>query len=166
MVFEEVCVEMENLGYQVAPFIVPACGVGAIHRRDRIWFVAHANNTNGNYQSDEIQKADGKISEWFNDPESFNTIGNSEIWRRLCVGNEQKKPNDKIEQWENVAIENAFCDGDNGISGGLDGITFPQWYNESIKAAGNAIVPQVALSIFKAIEQYELLTAPATDTRQ
>jgi DNA (cytosine-5)-methyltransferase 1 len=166
MVFEEVCVEMENLGYQVAPFIVPACGVGAIHRRDRIWFVAHANNTNGNYQSDEIQKADGKISEWFNDPESYNTIGDSEIWRRLCFGNEQKKPNDKIEQWENVAIENAFCDGDNGISGGLDGITFPQWYNESIKAAGNAIVPQVALSIFKAIEQYELLTAPATDTRQ
>lgn len=40
---------------------------------------------------------------------------------------------------------------------GLDGITFSKWRNESIKGAGNAIVPQVALQIFKAIEQYESL---------
>lgn len=35
----------------------------------------------------------------------------------------------------------------------LDGITFPKWRNESIKAAGNAIVPQVALEIFKVIQK-------------
>jgi DNA (cytosine-5)-methyltransferase 1 len=40
---------------------------------------------------------------------------------------------------------------------GLYGITFPKWRNESIKAAGNAIVPQVAFEIFKAIEKYEQL---------
>jgi DNA (cytosine-5)-methyltransferase 1 len=38
----------------------------------------------------------------------------------------------------------------------LDGITFPKWRSESIKAGGNAIVPQVVLQIFKAIELYEL----------
>jgi DNA (cytosine-5)-methyltransferase 1 len=37
----------------------------------------------------------------------------------------------------------------------LDGITFSKWRNESIKAYGNAIVPQVVYQIFKAIEQYE-----------
>jgi DNA (cytosine-5)-methyltransferase 1 len=37
----------------------------------------------------------------------------------------------------------------------LDGITFSKWRNESIKAGGNAIVPQVALQIFKAIKEYE-----------
>ena len=37
----------------------------------------------------------------------------------------------------------------------LDGITFPKWRAESIKAYGNAIVPQVAYEIFKAINQYE-----------
>jgi DNA (cytosine-5)-methyltransferase 1 len=37
--------------------------------------------------------------------------------------------------------------------GGMDGITFSKWRNESIKAFGNAIVPQVAYQIFKAIEQ-------------
>ena len=38
----------------------------------------------------------------------------------------------------------------------LDGITFSKWRNESIKAAGNAVVPQVVFEIFKAIEAYEL----------
>jgi DNA (cytosine-5)-methyltransferase 1 len=39
----------------------------------------------------------------------------------------------------------------------LDSITFPKWRNESIKAGGNAIVPQVVYQIFKTIEQYENL---------
>ena len=33
---------------------------------------------------------------------------------------------------------------DDGISGRLDGITFSKWRQESIKAYGNAWVPQVA----------------------
>jgi hypothetical protein len=37
---------------------------------------------------------------------------------------------------------------------GLYGIAFPKWRNESIKAGGNAVVPQVVHQIFKAIEQY------------
>jgi DNA (cytosine-5)-methyltransferase 1 len=36
----------------------------------------------------------------------------------------------------------------------LDGITFSKWRRESIKAYGNAIVPQVAYKIFQAIEAY------------
>ena len=36
---------------------------------------------------------------------------------------------------------------------GLYGITFLKWRNETIKAGGNAIVPQVAFEIFKAIEK-------------
>jgi DNA (cytosine-5)-methyltransferase 1 len=43
---------------------------------------------------------------------------------------------------------------DDGISKRLHGITFSKWRAESIKAGGNAIVPQIALQIFKAIEQY------------
>jgi DNA (cytosine-5)-methyltransferase 1 len=37
----------------------------------------------------------------------------------------------------------------------LDGISFSKYRNESIKAYGNAVVPQVVLQIFKAIESYE-----------
>jgi DNA (cytosine-5)-methyltransferase 1 len=47
--------------------------------------------------------------------------------------------------------------GNDGISDRLDSITFPKWRNESIKAGGNAIVPQVVYQIFKTIEHYENL---------
>jgi DNA (cytosine-5)-methyltransferase 1 len=41
LVFEEVCTDLESQGYEVWPYILPAAGVGAPHRRDRIWFIAH-----------------------------------------------------------------------------------------------------------------------------
>lgn len=44
-----------------------------------------------------------------------------------------------------------ICSGDDGISKQLDGITFPKWRQESIKAYGNAIVPQVVYQIFKSL---------------
>lgn len=42
LVFDEVQADLEAAGYEVLPFILPAAGVNAPHRRDRIWFVAHA----------------------------------------------------------------------------------------------------------------------------
>ena len=53
--------------------------------------------------------------------------------------------------------EPTIRNGDDGISDRLDNITFPKWRNESIKAGGNAIVPQVVYQIYKAIEEYELI---------
>lgn len=32
---------LESIGYAVLSFLVPACAVGAPHRRDRLWIVAH-----------------------------------------------------------------------------------------------------------------------------
>ena len=60
-------------------------------------------------------------------------------------------------RWSNFPTQSPICSGNDGLSTELDGITFPKWRNESIKAAGNAIVPQIALMIFKTIEQYEQL---------
>lgn len=35
--------DMEGIGYACRAVVVPACAVDAPHRRDRLWFVAHAN---------------------------------------------------------------------------------------------------------------------------
>jgi len=59
------------------------------------------------------------------------------------------------DYWKNFPTQSPICIGDDGFSSRLDGITFSKWRNESIKAGGNAIVPQVAFEIFKAIDQYE-----------
>ena len=48
LVFEEVQADLEAEGYEVQPFVLPAAGVNAPHRRDRVWFVAH---TNSNWES-------------------------------------------------------------------------------------------------------------------
>jgi DNA (cytosine-5)-methyltransferase 1 len=70
MVFDEVQIDLEDAGYEVIPFIIPACAVGAPHRRDRVWFVAHANHTRGGSRFGEIQGKNGEIPEWNNDAES------------------------------------------------------------------------------------------------
>lgn len=39
--FEGICNSLENEGYTVQAYNIPACGVGAWHRRERIWIIAH-----------------------------------------------------------------------------------------------------------------------------
>jgi DNA (cytosine-5)-methyltransferase 1 len=46
MVFETVCTDLEGAGYEVRTFNIPAAGVGAPHRRERMWIVAHAKRFN------------------------------------------------------------------------------------------------------------------------
>ena len=60
-----------------------------------------------------------------------------------------------VPNWEGFLTESPICGPDDGLSAGLDGITFPAWRRESIKAYGNTIVPQVALRIFETINEYE-----------
>jgi DNA (cytosine-5)-methyltransferase 1 len=56
-----------------------------------------------------------------------------------------------IQNWDNFPTQSPVCSRNDEFPGGLDGITFPKWRAESIKAYGNAIVPSVAYQIFKAI---------------
>lgn len=82
---------------------------------------------------------------------------------------EQHNPTESIKQekfsrasferrdFSRFPTKSAICGRDDGIPRELDSITFSKWRNESIKAYGNAIVPQVAYQIFKAIEEFELM---------
>lgn len=45
MALEQVLSDLESEGYGTETFIVPACGVNAPHRRNRVWVVAHAKCT-------------------------------------------------------------------------------------------------------------------------
>lgn len=67
------------------------------------------------------------------------------------------RPNSRngIDYFQNFPTVAPICGGDDGLPKELDGITFSKWRNESIKAYGNAIIPQVAYQIFKAIEMFE-----------
>ena len=76
---------------------------------------------------------------------------------------EQSKPttqNTRIEysssRWQQFPTQPPICGGDDGLPTELDGITFSKWRAESIKGYGNAIVPQIALEIFKQLEKIYL----------
>jgi DNA (cytosine-5)-methyltransferase 1 len=45
--------EMEGLGYEVRVFGIPACAVGAPHRRERYWIVAHAESDTAKHNAPE-----------------------------------------------------------------------------------------------------------------
>jgi DNA (cytosine-5)-methyltransferase 1 len=129
LVFEEVQVDLEAEGYQVQAFILPACAVGAPHRRDRVWFIANAGS-----QGLQRSKDNGGVN--------------------IVRAKQNKQPTRLFRTtWQNFPTESPVRTGNDGIPARLDGITFPKWRNESIKAAGNAIVPQVAFRIFQAIQE-------------
>jgi DNA (cytosine-5)-methyltransferase 1 len=246
LVFDEVQAELEAQGYQVTPFLLPACAVNAPHRRDRIWFIAYSDNKRRSSGLGEVQKENGEVSKWDNNAESSNSNnwdasdsdssskessrksgsinsnwGNNNAeqkqWResteqhigcnnvssnasdssslRFCehssrkellsetfgtqlgmdkqnvkhsesIGQEYALENGELERrrfrkpnkrnaWNSFPSVSPICDGNDGLSDRLDSITFSKWRQESIKAGGNAIVPQVVYQIFKAIEQYE-----------
>lgn len=60
-------------------------------------------------------------------------------------------------RWRNFPTQSPVCRGNDGIPFDVDRLTisFPKWRQESIKAYGNAWVPQVAYEIFRAIEAEE-----------
>jgi len=130
-------------------------------------------NSNGQHQcncNNEINASEGRI----------NALGNAEQGNEYgvapgtdCKRHEERQPSTisnrqkrfdsetnyfgKPGSWHSFPTQSPICSRNDGIFERLDGITFSKWRNESIKAAGNAIVPQVVFQIFKAIEQYEQL---------
>jgi DNA (cytosine-5)-methyltransferase 1 len=142
MVLETVCADLEAEGYEVQPFIIPAAGVGAPHRRERIWILGRRIATDTNNQRNttrpaEIQRPYEQVSERHNNAKPSN-------------------PNWSLD-WRHVAITTCNAGMDDGIPRRMDGATISaaKWRELSIKAYGNAIVPQVAEQIFKAIKQSE-----------
>ena len=41
---DKICADLEAEGYSVQPLVIPACAIGAPHRRDRVWIVAHRSD--------------------------------------------------------------------------------------------------------------------------
>ena len=60
MVFEQVCADLEAEGYEVQLILLPAAGVNAPHRRDRIFIVGYAANTNIDGRQVNTRSVDGK----------------------------------------------------------------------------------------------------------
>ena len=43
MALDDVCVDLETENYSTQSFVIPACGIEAPHRRDRVWIIGKSN---------------------------------------------------------------------------------------------------------------------------
>lgn len=155
LVLETVCADLESEGYEVQPLVIPAVAVDAPHRRDRVWIIA--NRTDAGAESVRERKVGA------NDAPDARRVGRSERASESVQSESQepKRQNRHYPNWERdwkeVAL--ATCDArmDDGLPREVDGVqySFAKWRNESIKAYGNAIVPQVAMEIFRAVKETE-----------
>lgn len=257
---DKICADLEAEGYSVQPIVIPACAIGAPHRRDRVWIIAHTQCDGPSSQGHGNQRARAKKSKegqdrpqprsrrhgsgttpsyahgtrqrrrknkqepftecsrtpnlgtrrskrlashslqhrshevhqdnqsQFPDGARTNSLGGQRssshsysnggkalqaskgIERTGCKRDVQPEERStspewtdrlsRLQQsgrWRNFPTQSPVCRGNDGIPFDVDSLTisFPKWRQESIKAYGNAWVPQVAYEIFRAIEAEE-----------
>lgn len=65
MLVNKICEDLEQIRYDCQPVVIPACAVGAPHRRDRIWFIAHPysnSQSNGAFNGQSRQGIMGALA--------------------------------------------------------------------------------------------------------
>ena len=170
LALEQVLSDLESAGYNTETFIIPACAVGALHKRDRLWIVAHTDRKRWEDEQKENRgllcdrKRNDKTSQQKGNEQQRGAIEHGAVLsntssvrcRQMEFENSSRKdtartssktmqfPFDPRESgwWE---LEPGVCRVANGVSNRVD----------RLKGLGNAIVPQIAFEIFKAIEKIE-----------
>lgn len=162
MVFDKVQADLEAKGYEVLPFLLPACGKNAPHKRERIWFIAHSIGSGAARESGSLPESGSAYDEIINHVyRGSATDSNCTVkpWQHVRQTQQGKfnrsNSGNGINNFKDFPTQSPICGGNDGLPSELYGITFSKWRNESLKAYGNAIVPQVALEIFKAIDKME-----------
>ena len=175
---DTVLLDLEAQGYSSRTFVVPACGVDAPHKRDRLWVVAHSNSKGESDGSEHEEQRPRKLVAHSNgkhkrprqkpkqptgnsprecSSDSGENVADSESQRvEGCWADRQQEPSIPIEQ----KIPRRDC----------AGISRDHWAVEpnmgrvahgvsdrvaKLKALGNAVVPQIPMMIGQAILDYE-----------
>jgi len=121
MVFDEVQADLEAQGYEVQPFVLPACAVNAPHRRDRVWFVAYRNGTGLQKEGAEQQAAGIEQYRELDEPTpdtSNQGLQGSEVNGSITESGPKphKQPSRFIQPtWQNFPTESPFHVRDDGL---------------------------------------------------
>jgi len=165
---------LEMEGYECLPFIIPACAVGAKHRRDRIFIVAHAESRKRGNVGQDIGAQRRKI----NPPDNpSGSIGrNDKPENREALANTKRVRLHGSKENRNSIKEQSICQNQsnhkNRVRRKADrcGAINGQWEIEPqlgrvadgvpnrthrLKALGNAVVPQIPEVIGRMIMEIE-----------
>jgi DNA (cytosine-5)-methyltransferase 1 len=86
---DDVCLDLEAEGYATQSFIIPACGVEAPHRRDRIWIigkrdVVDSDSTRTGHRHGEVQKENGEVQQRNDHAESNHASEKQDVVDSKC----------------------------------------------------------------------------------
>ncbi len=170
MALDDVLLDLETEGYTTQSFVIPACAVGGVHKRDRVWIIGYAEH-NGRYGSengqgdtsgndrnqkgkDKIIKTKGSSCKGRDDADTDNQgLQGTSSSRNI----ESKRPNAEQlitglrdtyrPEFKPIGIptQPPVCHRDNGLPDRV----------ARLKALGNAVVPQVPEIIGRAIIEIE-----------
>lgn len=149
--FRRVLNDLATLGYSVGWGIWGACDVGAPHKRERIFLVAHSNSV-------------GRKTEPFFNQSAFRKLGKAwggdESCRAGCISGDISDADRKGElqqEREQPQSRRRSCDGgwwkaEPDVGRMADGVSHRV---DRLRCLGNAVVPYQAYPIFKAIAEFE-----------
>jgi len=98
LVFENLLLEMESQGYAVQSYIIPACAIGAMHRRDRVWIVAHSASDNDRGVTGEFQKQNERQEK-----------ERQKKWTTEFSGTDKRTSKNDVTDSEKIRLQGTVC---------------------------------------------------------
>jgi len=139
--------DLESIGYEVQTFSISASSQGAWHKRQRIWIIANTNTRLSFRENKEIQTRGITSNNGSTNVANSNNIRTQVQTKGKHTSFKMFGSQSKKSWWKTFS---EFYRIPNGLQYGLD-----KDRTNRIKALGNAIVPQIATEIGKAIIKAE-----------
>lgn len=149
MELDQVLSDLEGISYTTRPFIIPACGIDAPHRRDRVWIICYASSLRCDTRRPEqpLQGVRPYSKVCVADPKSEQ--------RYVCENNRESKPQ-PLPEFGNRFIETPTRSDwwlvEPNVGRVANGI--PRRVDR-LRTLGNAVVPQLAEFIGRMILEHE-----------
>jgi DNA (cytosine-5)-methyltransferase 1 len=167
--FDDLQADMENEGYATAMAVLPACSVGAPHKRERLFFVAHSGNEGlqGSEQYPQDYREDGEGREGAHGSASELCTSDADLLAHSIDSGQS------ASEGRRSSSECTYQGNDSWWSGKTVECrdrkhrpipTEPEIFPLAngipnrvglLRGAGNAIVPQVAAEIIKSFMEYQ-----------
>jgi DNA (cytosine-5)-methyltransferase 1 len=159
LALDDVLANLESLGYATATFVIPACAVGARHRRERVFIVAHSDSKRLLHGKIKKQPAKARLNAFGDSASSGADVADTKCVRQQGQGVYARPiyPTE-IENWQadwtkhgsqrNLGPWDIEPNVDRVAYGVPDGM-------DRLKALGNGVVPQQIYPIFHYISEIE-----------